>query len=76
MTAGRSEDEETAMLEFSRILTAAGLSIFGVGLTVFGMGAAFADPDSSMMNLGLFLLIGGLVAAAIGVVLYRQTAED
>ncbi|HVL25284.1 MAG TPA: hypothetical protein VM450_14440 [Thermomicrobiales bacterium] len=64
------------MLEFSRILTAAGLSIFGVGVTVYGIGAAFVDPDSSTMNLGLAMLIGGLVAAAVGVVLYRQTAED
>jgi hypothetical protein len=64
------------MLEFSRILTAAGLVAFGVGVTVYGIGAAFVDPQDSQMTIGLVLTIGGLIAALIGALMYRQTVED
>jgi hypothetical protein len=76
MTAGRSEDEGMDMLEFSRILTAAGLAIAPVGLVVYGMGVAFVEPRDFETNLGLILMIGGVIATIIGVFLYRQAVED
>lgn len=76
MTAGRSEDEGTDMLEFSRILTAAGLAIAPVGLVVYGMGVAFVEPRDFETNLGLILMAVGVIAAIVGVFLYRQAVED
>lgn len=64
------------MLEFSRILTAAGLTAFGVGVTVYGIGAAFVEPQDFEMTIGLVLTIGGLIAALIGALMYRQIVED
>lgn len=64
------------MLEMGRILSAAGLSIASAGLIVYGMGGSHAIPSDSTMNIGLILMVGGLIAAIVGIVLYRQTTED
>ncbi len=64
------------MLEMSRILTAVGLPIAGAGLIVYGMGASHAIPSDSTMNIGLIMIIGGLIAGIIGIMLYRQTTEN
>lgn len=64
------------MLEISRILTAAGLVAASTGVVIFGIGAAFVEPQDSEMNLGIILMIGGVIAAAIGVFMYRQYSVD
>jgi hypothetical protein len=64
------------MLEFSRILTAAGLAVAPVGLVVYGMGAAYVEPGDYEMNLGLILMAVGVIATIVGVFLYRQAVED
>ena len=63
------------MHEFSRILTAAGLAIFGVGLTVYGMGTSLVHTGDPITTIGLVLLIGGIIGAIIGGVMYRQTVD-
>jgi len=55
----------------ARLLAALGFSAFGVGLTVFGMGTSMAQRNDSLVNIGLALLFGGLIAGFIGVAIYR-----
>ena len=64
------------MLEVGRILTSAGLVAASTGLVVYAMGAAFVDPQSFEMNLGLALMVIGTLATIIGVVVYRQQSVD
>ncbi len=64
------------MLEMGRILAAAGLSAASSGLIIYGMGASHVVPSDSTMNIGLILMIGGVIAAIIGIVMYRQTTVD
>ena len=64
------------MLEVSRILTAAGLVAASTGLVVYAMGAAFVDPRSYEMNIGIVLMIAGVIATVIGVGLYRKESVD
>jgi len=55
----------------ARLLAAIGFSAFGVGLTIFGMGTSTAQRNDSLVNIGLALLFGGLIAGFIGVAIYR-----
>ena len=64
------------MLEMGRILTAAGLTAASAGLIIFGMGASHFSPSDSTMNIGLILMIAGVIASVVGIVLYRQTTVD
>jgi len=64
------------VLEVSRILTAAGLVAASTGLVVYAMGAAFVDPRSYEMNIGIVLMIAGVIATVIGVGLYRKESVD
>jgi hypothetical protein len=64
------------VLEVGRILTAAGLVAAATGLVVYAMGAAFVDPQSFEMNLGMVLMIAGTLGTIIGVALYRQHSVD
>ncbi|HWV23418.1 MAG TPA: hypothetical protein VNZ58_04440 [Thermomicrobiales bacterium] len=63
------------MLEFSRILTAAGWTAFGVGFTIYGIGLAVRN-EIWETNFGLILAIVGVVAGVIGMVMHRQLFED
>jgi hypothetical protein len=41
------------------------------------MGVAFVEPRDYEMNIGLFLMIAGVIATIVGVVMYRQySVED
>lgn len=64
------------MAEVSRILTALGLVVASVGLTVYGIGVAFVEPEDFQRNLGLIMMIGGVIAAAIGIVMSKQIPEE
>jgi len=66
----------TTVLEFSRILTAAAVVIASVGLLVYAMGASYYNPGSFEMNLGLVMMIGGVIGSVVGIIIYRQTTED
>ena len=56
---------------FARLLASLGSVAAAVGLVVFGMGTAFIEPDDSLVNLGIILMVGGLIAAVIGGLIYR-----
>jgi len=57
----------------ARLLVSLGSVAAAVGLVVFGMGTSFVVSDDSLVNLGLILMIGGLIATVIGGVIYRMT---
>jgi hypothetical protein len=52
------------------VLGAVGAS---VGFTLYGMGTSTLRPDQMLIDYGLYLMIGGVVALAIGAVAYRAT---
>lgn len=64
------------MAEASRILTAAGLVSAATGLTVYGIATSFYDMPGGQEMLGLILMIGGMVAAGIGVFMSKQIPEE
>ena len=55
----------------ARILVALGFPIAAVGLTIYGMGTSMAVPDSHMMDLGMIMMVGGVIAGIIGIFWYR-----
>jgi len=61
--------------EVARLLIAFGSVIAVVGLTFLGMGLAYVDPRSFDITWGAALMIGGGVAAIVGVAMYRVTEE-
>ncbi|HWV36091.1 MAG TPA: hypothetical protein VNZ55_10695 [Thermomicrobiales bacterium] len=64
------------MLELGRILNAAGPVTAATGLVIFAMGAAYHDPASFEMNLGIILMVVGIIAFIIGAVVYRQASPE
>ena len=52
------------------VLGAVGAS---VGFTLYGMGTSTLLPNDQLINIGRLLLIGGLIAFAIGFVAYKAT---
>ncbi len=37
---------------------------------------AFVEPRDYEMNIGMFLMIAGVIATVVGIVLYRQYSVD
>ena len=56
----------------ARILAAIGFPVAAVGLTILGMATSESVRNDDQLNLGLYLIIGGLIAGVLGVVLYRM----
>lgn len=44
-----------------------------VGLTVYGMGTSTLQPSTWMIDIGKYLMLGGLVALVVGFVAYKAT---
>jgi hypothetical protein len=55
------------------ILGAVGAS---VGFTVYGMGTSTLLPDPLLIDVGKYLMIGGLVALVVGYIAYRATERS
>ncbi len=47
-----------------------------VGFTVYGMGTSTLQPDALMLDVGRYLMIGGLIALAVGFVAYKATERS
>jgi predicted permease len=58
---------------FARLLASLGSVAAAVGLVVFGMGTAFVEPDDSLVNLGIILMVGGVIATVVGGLIYRAS---
>lgn len=57
------------------------LIVFGavaasVGFTVYGMGTSTLQPDGQMIDVGRLLMIGGVIALAVGFVGYKATERS
>lgn len=63
------------MAEASRILTALGLVAASVGLTIYGIGTAFLEPQGFQMNVGMLLMVVGVVAAVVGIAMSKRIPE-
>ncbi|HEV2527051.1 MAG TPA: hypothetical protein VGT61_01155 [Thermomicrobiales bacterium] len=46
------------------------------GLTFYGMGLSYREPRSFDVNVGLGLMIGGLIVLAIGIFFYMRRPES
>ena len=55
------------------ILGAVGAS---VGFVLYGMGTSTLLPDDLLINSGRLLLVGGLIALAVGFVAYKATERS
>jgi hypothetical protein len=64
------------VLEIGRILTAAGSVAAATGVVVFAMGAAFVVPRDYEMNIGIVLMVAGVLATIVGAIMYRQYSVD
>ena len=47
-----------------------------VGFTVYGMGTSTLQPDGQMIDVGRLLMIGGVIALAVGFVAYKATERS
>lgn len=68
--------EELNMLEFSRILTAAGATLAGVAFTVYGIAHSVRHEPGWELNFGVWGMILGIVATIVGLVMHHRLAED
>lgn len=63
------------MAEISRILTAGGLVTASSGLVIYGIGAAFVEPSSFEINVGMILMVIGVIATVIGIAISKRIPE-
>jgi hypothetical protein len=54
-------------------LTVLGAVAASVGLTLYGMGTSTLQPDGQLVSIGKYLMIGGVVALAVGFLAYKAT---
>jgi hypothetical protein len=47
-----------------------------VGFMLYGMGTSTLLPDDLLINSGRFLMVGGLIALAVGFVAYKATERS
>jgi hypothetical protein len=55
----------------ARILASVGFPAAAVGFTILGMATSESVRNDDQLNLGLYLIIGGMIAGIIGLVMYR-----
>ena len=55
------------------VLGAVGAS---VGFTIYGMGTSTLQPSMQIVDIGKYLMIGGVIALAIGFVAYKATERS
>jgi hypothetical protein len=47
-----------------------------VGFTLYGMGTSTLQPDSQLIGPGRILMIGGVIALAVGYVAWKATQDS
>lgn len=60
------------MGEVGRILVAFGAVLATVGLVVFGIALAYIEPSTSQSNLGIVMMVVGVVLTVVGAVAYSR----
>lgn len=48
----------------------------GAGLTLFGMGTSTLTTDAQLFNIGLILMVGGVLALIVGWVAWKATTDQ
>jgi uncharacterized membrane protein len=57
----------------ARLLASVGFPVAAVGFTILGMATAESVRNDDQLNLGLYLIIGGMIAGIVGVIMYRAS---
>lgn len=64
------------MLELSRIITSVGAVVASTGLIIYGMAASYVVPDDFQTTASLAMMVGGVIAVAIGLMMYRSAYQE
>ena len=76
MRVGHVVNEEEWQVNIWGWLVVLGAVGAAVGFILYGMGTSTLVPDDLLINSGRFLLIGGLIALAVGFVAYKATERS
>lgn len=60
------------MLEISRIVASLGAVTASSGVVIYGIAVSYLEPNDFQSDVGIWLMIVGIIATAAGLVLYRQ----
>lgn len=60
------------MLELSRIITAFGAVLASTGLVIYGVAVSYVVPDDFQTDVGLWMMVLGVITTVVGLVMYRQ----
>jgi hypothetical protein len=69
----RDEEQSVNIWGWLVVLGAVGAS---VGFVLYGMGTSTLLPDDLLISSGRYLMIGGLIALAVGFVAYKATERS
>jgi hypothetical protein len=69
----RGEEQPVNIWGWLVVLGTVGAS---VGFILYGMGTSTLLPDDQLISSGRFLMIGGLIALAVGFVAYKATERS
>ena len=70
---GNNEERAVNIWGWLIVLGAVGAA---VGFMLYGMGTSTILPDDLLINSGRFLMVGGLIALAVGFVAYKATEQS
>jgi hypothetical protein len=70
---GNNEERAVNIWGWLIVLGAVGAA---VGFMLYGMGTSTILPDDLLINSGRFLMVGGLIALAVGFVAYKATERS
>jgi hypothetical protein len=59
----------------SRILVSLAAVTASVGLLLYGMGSSYQPKDEGLERWGLLMMVGGVIALAVGIAWYKKTEE-
>ncbi len=55
----------------ARLLVAVGVTVWAVGFAFFGIATSSYEYNDQLGNLGIYLMVGGVVASVVGGFWYR-----
>jgi hypothetical protein len=60
----------------ARLLVAVGVTAWSVGFTFYGIATSTYEFDDRIGDVGIYLMVGGVVAAVIGGIWYRAQEKS
>jgi hypothetical protein len=64
------------MLEISRLMVALGSVTAAVGLVIVGMATSTLQPMQDLIQLSIYMMIGGLAVFVIGMLLHHRLDDS